>query len=189
MKNLYLLGGIAIILIVGIGVWLAGRNTAQAPTIQNVSTTTTAQLPTGAPASTKTTVTTGTTPTKPVPVKTIAPAPKISSFEPPAATVSSNVTIIGTGFDTSRNAILFGTSGGRHHPDGSPDNQIAVIASPDGKTLSFTVPNSGPSGLLCDANNHCVGISALRIIPGQYPVVVSNRYGVSKSALFTVVAQ
>jgi hypothetical protein len=36
---------------------------------------------------------------------------------------------------------MFGASGGRHHPDGSPDNnKIAVAASSDGLRLRFAVP-------------------------------------------------
>ncbi len=114
-------------------------------------------------------------------------APKIAKFEPPAATVGTTVTIFGTGFDSTTNYITFGTSQGRHHPDGTADNVIATAGSVDGKTLTFTVPSSSASGLLCDSSNHCVGISAMRIVPGNYPVTVNNKNGTSAVAVFSVI--
>ena len=115
--------------------------------------------------------------------------PKIQKFEPAAATVGSTIVITGTGFDRTTNYITFGTSQGRHHPDGTADNVIATEASADGKTLTFVVPSSGPSGLLCDLTNHCVGISSVRIVPGTYPVTVQDKNGTSPIDTFTVIGQ
>ncbi|MBA3788815.1 hypothetical protein H0X32_00250 [Patescibacteria group bacterium] len=112
--------------------------------------------------------------------------PTVTKFTPATASVGSSVTIIGTGFDRVRNYLFFGTSNGRHRPDGTPDNVIATVPSPDGITVTFTVPASGPSGLLCDSLNHCIGVSATRITPGSYPVSVSNGYAASKATSFTV---
>jgi hypothetical protein len=116
-------------------------------------------------------------------------APKIAKFEPAAATVGTTVTILGTGFDVTTNYVTFGTSQGRHHTDGTADNVIAAVGSADGKTLTFTVPSSSASGLLCDSMNHCVGISAMRILPGNYPVTIKNKNGTSAIAIFSVIAQ
>jgi hypothetical protein len=116
-------------------------------------------------------------------------APKIVKFEPAAATVGTTVTIFGTGFDSATNYVTFGTSQGRHHPDGTADNVIAATGSVDGKTVTFTVPSSSASGLLCDSMNHCVGVSAMRILPGNYPVTVKNKNGTSAIAIFSVIAQ
>jgi hypothetical protein len=190
MKNLYLLGGIAVValVLIGLGSWYLNQsNSASAPTISTTAATSTAQQPSVAKSKTKSN-TTHTTTTTTTTVTTTNP-PKILLFAQPSAAPGLSVTIVGTGFDATQNAILFGPSGGRHRPDGSPDNQIATVGSPDGKTLSFTVPTSGPSGMLCDSTNHCVAVSAIRIIPGQYAVIVKNRNGESNSSAFTVIAQ
>lgn len=125
--------------------------------------------------------------TKP-PAGTPAPTglPHIAFFAPAAGTVGTTVMIQGTGFDKTTNYILFGTSNDRHRADGTPDNQIAVLPSPDGKTITFTVPASGPSGILCDSNNHCVAISAIATVPGNYPVQVRTKNGLSNIDLFVV---
>lgn len=189
MKNLYILGGIAVLVIVLIWASASYMNKGPSNQQQTATTTTATGTPTKAsstavPAKTTTTTTkVTTTTTKP----SAGTAPKISSFAPSAATVGSTVTIIGTGFSTTKNYVLFGTSSDRTHTDGSPDNSISTAGSPDGKTLSFTVPASGPSGLLCDSNGHCIGVSAMRIVPGTYPISVRNQNGTSATQLFTVV--
>ncbi len=96
------------------------------------------------------------------------------------------MTIKGTNFDRTTNYITFGTSGGRHRADGTADNVIAVVGSADGKTLVFTVPTSGPSGILCDANKSCIAVSAMRVTPGVYPVSVKNKNGTSNIESYTV---
>ncbi len=113
-------------------------------------------------------------------------APSITSLDPSSATVGSTVTIHGTGFSATSNAILFGKTMNSFHRDGTPANQIAAVASTDGATLSFVVPNSGPSGILCDSSNHCIAVSAMRIIAGTYPVTVRNAAGTSNTATLTV---
>ncbi len=113
-------------------------------------------------------------------------APQITSFIPAAGTPGTTVLIRGTGFSKTRNYLLFGTTANRHHLDGSPDNQIAVLPSPDGKTLTFTVPENGPSGLLCDSLNHCVAISAVLLSPGTYPVSVRVGNTTSSADLFVL---
>lgn len=190
MKNLYMLAGIAvvaIILIVG-GTWLMGQGSQSqtATSTTEVATTTTTK---GTPAKTTTgttKVTTTTVTTKPDGTTTTGAAPKITALSPTAAIVGSTITITGSGFSPTKNYVLFGTSADRSHPDGSPDNSIVTAGSPDGKTLSFTVPSAGPSGMLCDSNGHCIGVSAIRITPGQYPVSVRNQYGTSDVVVFTV---
>jgi hypothetical protein len=127
-----------------------------------------------------------------VPVPGSAPktlAPKITSLAPASGPIGSTVTIKGSGFDAKANAILFGPSGGRHHIDGTPDNQIASVGSPDGKTLTFTVPTAGPSGQLCDQYKHCIAVSAIRVLFGPYDVSVMNKNGTSNKAVFTAAAQ
>jgi plastocyanin len=120
---------------------------------------------------------------------TVGVSPKITKFEPAAATVGTTVTIIGTGFDSKINYITFGTYAGRHHQDGTAGNVIATQGSADGKTLTFVVPASSASGLLCDSTNHCIGVSAMRITPGNYPVTIQNKNGTSAVDTFTVTAQ
>ncbi len=127
-----------------------------------------------------------TPPSKPVTHPKVPTTPSITSLDPSSATVGSTVTIHGTGFSTTSNAILFGKTMNSFHRDGTPANQIAAVASTDGTTLSFVVPNSGPSGILCDSSNHCIAVSAMRIIAGTYPVTVRNAAGTSNTATLTV---
>lgn len=117
---------------------------------------------------------------------TITAAPHITKFLPASGTPGTPITIVGTGFSKTQNYIMFGTSAGRHHLDGSPDNQIAVVGSPDGKSLTFTVPASGPSGQLCDNQNQCVAISSIALSSGNYPVTVRTNNKVSNMDLFVL---
>lgn len=110
----------------------------------------------------------------------------ISRLKPSAAKAGTTVTITGTGFTATGNQIMFGDPTGRHHIDGSADNVISTANSSDGKSLSFTVPASGPSGVLCDAQNHCIAISAILRQPGNYKVSVSNKNGTSNVVEFTL---
>lgn len=112
--------------------------------------------------------------------------PKITSITPMTGPTGASVTLHGTGFDKSSNLVLFGNSNGRHHPDGSPDNSRGSIGSADGKSLTFQVPNSGPSGILCDSSNHCVGIAAMLLVPGSYKVAVKNANGTSNVVSFAI---
>lgn len=114
------------------------------------------------------------------------PAPKITSVTPATGPAGTSVTIHGTGFDKNSNFVLFGNSNGRHHPDGSPDNSRGSMASTDGKSLTFEVSNSGPSGILCDESNHCVGIAAILLSPGAYKLAVKNRNGTSNIVTFNL---
>jgi len=83
--------------------------------------------------------------------------------------------------------ILFGNSYGRVHLDGSPDNRISDVGSSEGNTLTFNVPNSGPSGILCSSpSNHCIGITAMLLQPKKYTVQVKNKNGTSNIIEFTL---
>src|SRR5581483_9070995 len=113
-------------------------------------------------------------------------APTITNIVPSSGPAGTLITIHGTGFAASSNFILFGDTNGRHHLDGSPDNSHANAPSPDGKTLTFQVPNTGPSGILCDGSNHCVGISAILLSAGSYKVEVQNANGTSNAVIFNL---
>lgn len=142
---------------------------------------------TGSPYPTQSTPTVDTSSPSPIITTTPTPTPYISSLSPLTGKVGTVVTINGLGFDSIINWIAFGTSTGSHHIDGTPANVINnKAASTDGKILTFTVPTSGPSGIICSATNHCVAISAIRILPGVYPVTVQNANGKSNTMQFTV---
>jgi hypothetical protein len=162
---------------------------SSASSTQATTTTASAQKTSaGSKTVTTTTKTTGSNYYSPTPV--VGPRPVISEFEPPAGTIGSTITIVGTGFDYTTNYISFGTSQDLHYSStGLADNVIATVASPDGKTLSFTVPSSTASGLLCNSINKCSGVSGKKITPGNYPITVSNRDGISLVRSFTVTAQ
>src|SRR5581483_8299212 len=109
-------------------------------------------------------------------VITTTSKPQINSLNPSSGSAGTEVTISGLNFDRNSNQITFGSSNGRHHPDGSADN----------KTLTFTVPASGPSGILCSSARSCIGISALRLTSGTYPVSVINKNGTSNVVQFSL---
>ena len=185
MKNsYYLIGGSILVLVIVLGTFYMYSNGGASSITNQVATSTTATTTPEKP------VTITPTPTLPVVKPPVSTAPHISSMEPSAAAAGSTVTIIGTGFDTTTNYITFGTSGGRVHPDGTADNVVATVGSPTGRTLTFDIPTSGPSGILCDkSHTSCIAVSAIRILPGTYPVTVTNKNGVSAPATFTVTAQ
>jgi hypothetical protein len=114
----------------------------------------------------------------------IISAPKILSISPASGPANTTVTINGTSFVSGSNLVLFGNSANRHRPDGTPGNSYPADLSADGKTLTFLVPNSGPSGILCDSSNHCVGISAILLTPGSYTIMVMNKNGTSNAVVF-----
>ena len=113
-------------------------------------------------------------------------APQIIKFDPPAGSSGTQVTITGTNFNRTTNYISFGSWGGRYRSDGTPDNQIAAVASSDGSKITFTVPTSGASGQLCNAQNQCIEVSAIVLAPGNYPVTVRTTGGTSNIKNFVL---
>jgi hypothetical protein len=151
------------------------------------STTTPISSATSSPISTTTHHVAATPPA--APVSNSNPIPDIISFSPSSATVGSTVTIEGVNFSRTANYIMFGVSAGRHFKDGSPDTQIAIVPSTNGNKLTFTVPTTGPSGLLCGTNGTCSEVTGARITPGSYPISVRSANGTSVEATFTVSPQ
>lgn len=183
-----------LVIIVG-GLWYLTHQAVKYPESESLATTT-ANLASSTNGTTNGKTTT-TVPSKTVttPVKTTVPPkttpggyiiPYITSFVPAAGTPGTRITIKGGDFDAQTNYVTFGTSAGRHYSDGTADNMIATVPSADGRTIIFTVPASGPSGYLCDANNSCAAISATPLQPGKYPITVRNKNGTTNTVLFTV---
>jgi hypothetical protein len=186
---------VAVLVIIVAGIWYfllqgnAMSGNMASSTSMTASSTATSTVKVGAIKSTTAVLTTYHTPvsTTPTPVTTATPPPTIISFAPSAGSPGTTVTINGTNFDPTTNYITFGATADRHHTDGTPDNQIATVASSNGTSLSFTVPSSGPSGVLCDAGNNCVAISSVLLSPGNYPVTVRTKSGTSNTELFVLV--
>lgn len=122
----------------------------------------------------------------PTPEPTPASSKVQITLSPTSGLAGTKVTVTGQGFTPTGNLIAFGDFGGRHHPDGTGDNVIASVSSADGTHLTFTVPASGPSGILCDSANNCIGVTAIKLAPGNYNVLVSNANGASNVAVFTL---
>ena len=119
-----------------------------------------------------------------------APAPRVTltRLTPDAGPIGTHVTVTGGGFTAQNNVIKFGPATNLHHPDGTPANSIAEASSTDGTTLTFDVPSSLTSGIVCDTANHCIGIAAGRLQSGAYPVSVVTANGASNALVFTVSA-
>ena len=113
-------------------------------------------------------------------------APQIIQFDPAGGAPGTQVTITGTNFSHTANYVTFGSWGGRYHADGTPDNQIATVASTDGTTITFTVPSTGASGRLCNAQSQCIEVSSVVLTPGNYPVTVRTSGGTSNTEDFVL---
>ncbi len=151
-------------------------------------------LPTVATPTPTATLTPSPTPPLAPPTPTVAPTPaagvpRIDALQPARGPAGTEVLVRGSGFAPDDNLVLFGPSLGLHHPDGTPANLVARSGSPDGTTLRFTVPDHGPSGVLCDDSGHCIGIAAILPQPGSYEVTVSNANGASNVARFELIGE
>ncbi|MBV9349862.1 MAG: IPT/TIG domain-containing protein [Patescibacteria group bacterium] len=167
---------IAVLVVIAAAILITNARSVPSSEQTNVTTV----VPSGTPVSHPQSVSTSTSPSP------AATKPAITKLSPESGKAGTTIVITGAGFDPASNMILFGTGNGRTHPDGSPDNRIADTASKDGTTLTFTVPSSGPSGILCDAKNNCIAIAALLLQPGTYPVQVTNGNGTSNTVEFTL---
>ncbi len=117
-----------------------------------------------------------------------ADGPRITEILPARGPAGTEVLVIGSGFAADDNMVTFGPSLGLRRPDGTPANLVARGGSSTGATLRFTVPHQGPSGILCDANGSCAGITSLELPqPASYEVTVINTNGASNVARFDLV--
>ena len=106
-----------------------------------------------------------------IPLTTTPPATTllVSNISPSFAPPRTEVTIIGSGFTQTGNAIHFGTE------------VIPDVTSADGKTLVFTVPSG------CRGGSPCAPGTYTTVLPGSYGIYVVNKKGTSNSVIFTVV--
>lgn len=100
-------------------------------------------------------------------------APSMSSIIPFKGPINTRVNIIGSGFTSTNNDILFGKG------------YIYNLSSNDGKRLQFKVPKNVEIKS-CFENGECK-VEILPIYPGDYAVSVSNANGNSNSLIFTVI--
>ncbi len=135
-------------------------------------------------------------PTPPPPTATPAPPPtavptvvRIDTLVPPRGPIGTEVVIVGSGFSPDDNLITFGPSLGMRRADGSPANLVARVGSPEGRTLRFTVPETGPSGILCDDSGSCIGVTAILLETGSYSVSVTNGSGSSNVVRFELTGE
>lgn len=101
-------------------------------------------------------------------------APAVSGVSPSAAAVGDTVTISGSGFTSTANAIKIGAG------------YLLGIATPDSTSLRFTLPTAltpCPPG-----TQVCITLAVL-LTPGTYPVSVVNANGTSNELTFQVVAK
>lgn len=101
--------------------------------------------------------------------------PTIVSLTPTSGVVGTSVTISGSGFTEAGNKIKFGDLGIENNPK-------YIFNSPDGKTITFTVPLS--NFLICWASG-CKDPAYLTH-PGDYQISVINDNGASNQMTFTV---
>lgn len=107
---------------------------------------------------------------------------------PSAGPPTTEVAITGRGLSIDANLITFGPTNGLKHLDGTPANVVARSGAQDG-ILTFTVPATGPSGILCNDDGRCIGVTASRLSPGDYDVVALNASGASNSLSFTLTGE
>jgi len=100
-------------------------------------------------------------------------SPSIASIAPSSAAVGATVTITGSNFSASDNAVHFASG------------IFFNVPSADGRTLVFALPAMVS---LCDVSNLLCG-SATALGVATYQLYVSTGNGPSNSVLFTVTAQ
>ncbi len=134
------------------------------------------------PASTQPSVTVTTTPSNASPTVTPKPkpkpvAPKVTSVSPQSVSVSSIITISGSGF-LPTNTVLF---------NGLVANQAATLITLSGgkQILSVPVPTSLTPNCASVAQQACPMI-AYQTIAGNYKVSVQNANGTSNAVDITV---
>ena len=159
------------------GCQAANQNTSNQPSAGSILTNPATQSATTSPSSTPSGI-------RPPPVTQVSL--KIFKLSPSAGPVGTTVTVTGQGFTKTGNQIYFGQGMGRHRPDGTQDNMIATVDSPGGTTLTFIIPQTGPSGILCDSQNRCIAVTAIRRLPGTYQMAIENKNGASNTVTFTI---
>jgi peptidoglycan hydrolase-like protein with peptidoglycan-binding domain len=100
-------------------------------------------------------------------------APQISSIWPSSGPTGTVVTITGSGF-TNDNNIKFDIGA------------ITHVSSPNGTTLTFTVPNNVGPSCPYSQQNCVVALYLKQITAGNYNVSVENANGLSNAQIFTV---
>ena len=89
---------------------------------------------------------------------------------------STQVIIKGTSFDQSRNIVSLT----RIDEVGSKlDNVDLNVASPDGVSLTFNVPQSGPSG--CSADKDMCTKDIRQVLAGKYEITIKTVAGTSNT--------
>ncbi len=110
-------------------------------------------------------------------------APYVTSVSPASGVIGTTITISGSGFDASQtNAVLLN------------GNAAATISSPNGSTLSFTIPSqvwvyTPPQ--YCYTNGVCSDNGSMTAEPlaaGSYTLTVKSANGTSNGVTFTVTA-
>ena len=106
-------------------------------------------------------------------------APYLSYLVPSSGLVGTRVAVYGSGFALTGNTVKFGIG------------YVPSLASPDGATLSFTVPE-GMSP--CDPDldrplDRPCALGLAKVIPGVYNVAVKNKNGTSNTVQFIVTSE
>src|SRR3989344_976811 len=102
----------------------------------------------------------------------VAAQPSVISLSPTSGPVGTNITITGTGFTSTGNAVNFGSG------------LIPNLTSPDGKTIIFTLP--GILNPACYYSDPRCLMPAFSVSVGAYQVSVKNANGQSNQITFTV---
>jgi hypothetical protein len=100
--------------------------------------------------------------------------PIIFQVTPTSAAVGDTVTISGSGFPDTGNAIRIGAG------------YLLNVSSPDGTTLRFTLP--GYLGVCAPGAKVCLQI-ALALTPGEYGMSVINALGTSNEVRLQIVGR
>ena len=113
-------------------------------------------------------------------------APTISSISPTSGRVGTQVTIYGRGFNT--NIVCFAYPCVNNNSSSNTINLgmsiIPNVYSSDGTSLTFTIPAYTNSA--CQYSSPACVIPQYQIIPGTYPVFVTNTNGTSNVSSFSV---
>ncbi len=107
--------------------------------------------------------------------------PQITSLSVSSGKVNTQVTVYGTGFTRTGNAIKFGNQGTENNPK--------YVLDSNGTSITFNVPESNYYSCWNPVSGPQCNVSATATAPGVYNISVINNAGESNNVQFTVVAE
>ncbi len=107
-------------------------------------------------------------------------APAITNLEPSSGAVGTEVTITGSGFTKTKNAVVLG-------PNDDMNGYVKNLESKNKRTIKFTIPD-GLDACSPEAEDNGYPCSAAypKVESGEYSIYITNENGESNKVTFEV---